>query len=260
MNRTIAKVAALLLRRTPAYVWYWEYQFKQWSTGDERARTFYSQFLRDGDLCFDIGANLGQRTKIFRRIGATAVAVEPQAQCMRVLRALYEKDPSVHLVQKAIGASDGEAEMLINESANSLSSLSSDYVHALKTSGRETNVRWNRRTMVQVTSLDSLIRQYGRPAFIKIDVEGYELEVLKGLSSSVSALSFEFTPEFLTMAQDCVLRLSKLGMSTFNLSLGETMDFHLKDWIGAEEMARMLSGRSGDASFLGDIYARATHQ
>lgn len=218
-----------------------------------KARAFYAQFMQEGDLCFDIGANLGKRTFIFRRMGVTTVAVEPQAQCRRVLRALYRRDTGVHIMPVAVGAVEGEAEMMVNVSANSLTTLSRDYVDALKTSGRETNLRWNRHTKVQVATLDGLIRQYGRPAFIKIDVEGYELEVLKGLSSPVNALSFEFTPELLEMAAECVLRLSRLGKGIFNLSLAETMEWAMEQWVDAAQLTRLLLARKGDASFLGDI-------
>lgn len=257
MRHSLEKLAARLLRRTPVYVWYWASRIRRWTEQDERARALYARFLREGDLCFDIGANLGQRTRIFRQMGVRTVTVEPQALCLRVLRALYRRDPGVQLVPLAVGAGDGEADMLVNDSANSLTSLSADYVQALRTGGRETNLNWNRRTRVQVTSLDALIRQYGRPAFIKIDVEGYELEVLKGLSSRVPALSFEFTPELLPMAQDCVRRLAGLGMTSFNLSLGESMALLRDPWVDAVEMERILASRPNDPAFLGDIYARA---
>ena len=47
--------------------------------------------------------------------------------------------------------------------------------------------------MVPVTTLDALIERHGVPSFVKVDAEGFEEEVLQGLSRSIKALSFEFT-------------------------------------------------------------------
>jgi len=46
---------------------------------------FYRVFVAAGDLCFDVGANLGNRTRCFRQLGCTVVAVEPQGECFRKL-------------------------------------------------------------------------------------------------------------------------------------------------------------------------------
>ncbi|MEN8172361.1 MAG: hypothetical protein ABFS03_05715, partial [Chloroflexota bacterium] len=55
---------------------------KVWTKHDQRMLGFYSQFIASNDLCFDVGANRGSRTKIFRQLGTRVVAVEPQAACV----------------------------------------------------------------------------------------------------------------------------------------------------------------------------------
>ena len=54
---------------------------------EERRRfeLFYSQFIRPGDLCFDVGANKGARAEIFLRLGARVVAVEPLPKCIAMM-------------------------------------------------------------------------------------------------------------------------------------------------------------------------------
>lgn len=158
-----------------------------------RMRDFYAGFIRPGDLCFDVGANLGDRTAVFLRLGARVVAVEPQARCRRRLLRRFGRNPRVVLVPRALGAQPGAAEMKVSE-ADTISSLSADWIARVQASGRFAGYAWNQTERVEVTTLDALIREHGTPAFCKIDVEGFEAEVLKGLSAPLRAVSFEFTP------------------------------------------------------------------
>src|SRR5690348_10138144 len=70
-----------------------------------RARALYAAFIKPGDLCFDIGAHVGNRTEHFLALGARVVAVEPQPAAMALLRRWYGSDPRVTLVEAALGAS-----------------------------------------------------------------------------------------------------------------------------------------------------------
>src|SRR5262245_62757796 len=74
----------------------------------------YGQFVRSGDLVFDVGAHVGDRVASFRRLGAGVVAVEPQRAMVRALRLLYGRDTSVTIEAVAIGRQPGRARMLIN--------------------------------------------------------------------------------------------------------------------------------------------------
>jgi FkbM family methyltransferase len=230
-----------------------EWSMRRGGEAERRASLFYSRFIRSGDLCFDIGANLGGRARIFRSLGARVVAVEPQAECMHLLRGFYGKTPGVVLVAKALGEAAGEGEMMISDQT-AISSMAADWISKVTRSGRFSDYTWSKRRMVQVTTLDALIRDYGLPAFIKIDVEGYEYPVLKGLSRPVPALSFEFTPEHLEPALSSVRHLSGLGSVRFNLSLGESLELSLKEWVSPETIVEIVSGYRNHPNF-GDIYA-----
>jgi hypothetical protein len=63
---------------------------------------------------------------------------------------------------------------------------------------------------VEVTTLDALIAKYGIPAFCKIGVEGFEAEVLKGLSQPLRMLSLEYHRDEAGQALECLNILSKL--------------------------------------------------
>ena len=106
---------------------------------------------------------------------------------------------------------------------------------------------------MDVTTLDVLIARYGSPAFIKLDVEGFEAEALQGLSQAAPALSFEFTTIQREVALACIERCSALGYISFNAALGESQSL-LNDWVSAGDIARWLS-ELPQAANSGDIYA-----
>src|SRR5665647_2562997 len=102
--------------------------------------------------------------------------------------------------------------------------------------------RWTRSVPVPMTTLDALVGKHGVPAFIKIDVEGFEQEALQGLSRAVKALSFEFTIIQRDVALACIERCIALGYTRFNAALGESQTFVNTDWVSGEAIARWLSG------------------
>jgi hypothetical protein len=134
--------------------------------------------------------------------------------------------------------------------------MSDRFIRGTQESGRFRGVDWGRTEEVEVTTLDALIAEHGMPRFVKIDVEGHEVEVLAGLSQPVPALSFEWTPELYEQARDCIGRLMELGDYEFNLSWGESMKFSRPAWRSADSMLRVLEEFSGESLQFGDVYAR----
>lgn len=228
-------------------------RFRKWSQEDQQRLVFYRQFIAPGDVVFDVGANLGNRAKVFHRMGAVVVAVEPQTQCADFLQTAFRSEKNFHLVRKALGSAPGEAEMMICP-ADTISSLSSQWVQAVQESGRFPGHQWNDRQRVDVATLDHLISQFGRPAFVKIDVEGFEDQVVAGLSTAVGGVSMEFTPEFIDSTLKCIDHLCSLGDPRFQLSIGESLEFTSAQWATADEIKRRLA--AAPAESFGDLYAR----
>jgi FkbM family methyltransferase len=232
-------------------------QLHSWTRFDQRALEFYSSLILPGGLCFDIGANIGNRVKIFLKLGSRVIAVEPQDKCIKILRRVFGTNPNLTIVEQALGHQEGFAQLSIGD-ACTLSSLSSDWIDAVRKSGRFSEYSWSNTQNVSVTTIDALIHKFGLPDFIKVDVEGYELQVIKGLSQPVRMISLEFTPEYLDSTFQSIDLLKRLGPICLNYSLGESMRLALHEWTGPEQMITILSGFKNDAVLFGDIYVRYT--
>ena len=214
----------------------------------------YVDFVRRGDLVFDIGAHVGDRVASFRRLGARVVAVEPQPAMVWVLKLLNGRRADVAIEAAAVGRLAGSTGLMINADNPTVSTASPAFVSAARDALGWESQRWTRSVEVPVTTLDALIGKHGAPAFIKIDVEGFEAEALQGLSRAVKALSFEFTTIQRDVAVACIERCIALGYARFNAALGESQTFVHADWVGGEEIARWVSGLPHAAN-SGDIYA-----
>lgn len=218
-------------------------------------KNFYSQFITEGDLCFDVGANIGNKTEIFLQLGYKVVAVEPQDYCVRILLERFGLDSNFHLINSALGQSEGQGELMIAE-ASTISSMSNEWIKAVKNSGRFTGYSWTSKKTVNITTLDNLIKKFGKPKFIKIDVEGFEYEVLKGISQPVNALCFEFTPEFIESTIKCLSHLNSLGNVLFNYTLGEELKLILDKWVDFDTMQELIIKQIKKDNNFGDIYAK----
>jgi FkbM family methyltransferase len=222
---------------------------------------FYSQFVRSGDLCFDVGANIGNRTGVFLELGATVVAVEPQDKCMRKLVKKYGNNKNVFLVHKALGCKEGMGNLMLSNS-HTVSSMSEEWVDSVRKSDMfftsTSAFQWNKNVTVPVTTLDKLIEEYGNPAICKVDVEGFEYKVIKGLSRTIGMISFEFTPtpELIKSTIESVRHLSGIGNARFNYSFGETMVMALDEWVDGEKISDILISIPEKTAFSGDVYVR----
>jgi len=222
-----------------------------------RMRRLYARFVTAGDLAFDIGAHAGNRTRALAALGCRVVAVEPQPDFARLLRRMFARAPGVTVVEHAVGRAAGHADLAVSERTPTVTTLSSAWRDARRFDADFTGVRWNRSVGVAVTTLDALIARYGTPSFVKVDVEGFEPDVLAGLSQPVRTVSFEYLPRALDLVEACASRLAELGDYRFTWSPGETFRLATERWLDAPELITSLGARAAQQR-SGDVYAVLT--
>lgn len=219
--------------------------------------TLYAKFVKPGETVFDVGAHVGDRIASFRRLGAKVVALEPQPDCAEAIRIIHGGDAKVMLMEQACGAAAGRITLHVNSANPTVTTASPAFIAAADGAGGWEGQVWDREIEVRVTTLDRLIANHGVPAFAKIDVEGFEVDVLKGLSTPMPALSFEFTTIQRDVALACLERLRGLGRYKFDVALGETQVMTFGSPVSGAEMAAYITSLPHSAN-SGDIYATLT--
>ena len=219
-------------------------------------RRHYRPLINPGDLVFDVGAHIGDRTLTFAALGANVLAFEPQPLPLAYLRWRTRGNPAITVLGIAVGEQVGTAELAVSERNPTVSTLSRSWRESIGNKNQGfSKVAWNQSVQVPVTTLSALIETYGEPQFCKLDVEGHEAAVLAGLDRPLPALSFEYVAGTLEVAQACIARLGALGNYTFNVSLGESRRLALSEWVGDQAMQAWLVANESQSS-SGDIYAK----
>ncbi len=211
-------------------------------------RDFYAEFVpAQGSLAFDVGAFRGDVTDALVRAGARVVAVEPNPRLARHLKRQFGS--TVVIEEAAVGDTPGAAELRVGHYEGH-STLSADWIDR---TGPE---RWASSVTVPVTTLDDLIARHGLPEFVKIDVEAYEAHVVRGLSTPVRALSFEFQCGSPAVLDEVLGLLGRLATYEFNFTLVDLCEF-ASDWTDEEGLRmRIASACAGHDDLYGDVFAR----
>lgn len=228
-----------------------------WRPGRQKAlREFYAPFIHPGDLVFDVGAHIGDRSAAFAALGARVIALEPQPHLVPWLQLFVRSHKQVKIRCEAVGAEPGNAKLAVSVLTPTVSTAAAMWRHNMSTKHTGfRGVKWGQTLQVRVTTLDHLIATYGEPQFCKIDVEGGEADVLAGLSRPLEALSVEFVRGATEIAVACVDRLETLGPYEYNAVAGEERRFVFDSWIGAKEAREWLEGGAAGLS-SGDLYAK----
>lgn len=200
-----------------------------------KSRKFYSKFIKKNDVCFDIGANLGMKSKLFLSLGARVIAFEPQSSCHSALLKIKESYKQFEFYPIAIGDENKEIELNLANHIE-IATLSKEFMAFYSSN----EIHWNNTEIVTVKTLNSVIEKFGTPDFCKIDTEGYELNILSSLSYSIPIVEFEFTEGFFENTLK-IIDLLHSETTTFNFILNENFQLKLNHWVSAEKLKNILS-------------------
>jgi FkbM family methyltransferase len=228
---------------------YWRIARRRQVQAREKQIDFYRRLLtglRPGDLIFDVGANEGFKTDLFLRLGARVIAIEPDETNQTILREKFLRFRLVRrplvIIGKAVSDKSAIETMWVDGPGSAVNTLSQKWATTLKgnkarhTYGHQ-GLDFSRQRNVETTTLEELISAHGVPAFIKIDVEGYELNVIRSLQRPVAYVSFEVNlPEFRPEGIQCIDLLGRLAADgRFNYAVDCEQGLELEKWLGADE-------------------------
>jgi len=165
---------------------------------------FITQALKPGDVFVDVGANAGHFSLIAAKRGAEVIAVEASPANCRLFRRNIEAnalESRIRLINAAAGNRSGTIELIENRINGMLSTTMSPEFPIQKP--------FTRKIVVPEINMDDVLGEenYKRIRFVKIDVEGAEPKVVRGLHRLIEngnenlEFCLEFTPYWLTSEQ-----------------------------------------------------------
>ncbi len=168
-------------------------------------------------LIFDIGANTGNFTQECLSVypEASIVSIEANDDLIPILKEKFLGNQKIVLLNYLMSSTNNQYIDFYISNTNTISTASHDWISLSRFSDAYS---WNRVIKKETINLDRLIEIYGKPDLIKVDVEGYELEVIRGLSSKQSEICFEWTEENYTNLNKICEYLHNLGYADFGFT------------------------------------------
>jgi FkbM family methyltransferase len=203
-------------------------------------------------IAFDIGANMGQTIDALLNNYDKIIAFEPNPSLAMGLRNRYDNSK---VIVEELGVSDKNEVKTFNISnSHVVSTFSNDWI----TNSRFTGVyNWDTTIQVNTITLDDIIKKYGIPYFIKVDVEGYEYEVFQGLTLLLEEtyFAFEWAEEQYERINNTVDYLKKLGYNNFAYTYQDRLlNLETINWENWENLTLHLDIKQDRKDKWGMIY------
>lgn len=183
------------------------------------------------NLIFDIGANRGAFTGQLLSLypQAAFITVEANPALKELLINRFSNNKNVTVISCALSTKHGEQIPFYICAVDTISTAEIDWISKSRFKGEPYSTT---PILVDTTSLDTLISRYGVPDLIKVDVEGYELAVVKGLTKKAKTICFEWAEEQYAKINQTVEHLQSLGYSKFAYTVEDryTTDLEYTAW------------------------------
>ena len=146
---------------------------------ERKESRYFLHYLKEGDICFDIGANVGYYTNLFAsRVGrrGRVIAVEPifrNVLLIQLASAINHTDDIATVLCAAV--SDADSPLSVSQRGDS---SYANIQSVIKDPGSQ----------VEGVTIDSLIKRFGLPRIdvLKMDIEGWEYKALQGMKGILS--------------------------------------------------------------------------
>ena len=188
------------------------------------------KYLKEGDIVFDIGANIGYFTLLFARLvgkKGKVYAFEPNSENMRLLKKNAEANgyTNIVFVEKAVSNKNEKMKFYLSNDSSTRHSL------------HENEYCRSSFIEVEAVALNDYFDAKQKVHFIKLDVEGAEFDALQGMSRLLQenekiTLVTEFTPDFLKNLninpKDFINFLQENNFTLFNVNENSIDPFTLE--------------------------------
>jgi FkbM family methyltransferase len=197
---------------------------------------FYESFIgKSNKLIFDVGANVGSKSRVFSLLSERVVLFEPDLENLKILNARLKNISRCVIIDCALSSNQSVATYYSIGNDSAYNSLSEKHINTIvKTRNILTDERQFSQYEVNTSTLDFFIDKYGVPDYIKIDVEGYEKEVIGGLNVLVPMIGVEANlPEFLPETIAIINYLEQLSNGAYLFNYAINNSFKLKEFVNA---------------------------
>ena len=203
---------------------------------EKNVKNIFIENISSGDVVIDVGANIGDYTLIAcKKVGDSGkvLSFEPLPETFSILKRNIQlnKITNCQHFQKAVGEKPGIANLYKSNASGTMAHLDSSL------NGKDLI----KKDETDVITIDAMLKSYDieNVNMMKIDVEGFEHEVILGLTKKSGIISFEFTSEFIEDAFKSINYLISLGYSDFNFSIGERRKFYT-EWKDAGAIKELI--------------------
>ena len=200
-------------------------------------------------LYFDIGCCIGRWIEANYSPDIMFVGIEPHKLQFKNCTEKFENKLNVKILNYLVADKFGVYDLYPYDE---ISTASKEWM----TKSRHRNVTWSAPYLVPSITLDYLIEMDGIPDYIKIDAEGFEYEVLKGLTQKVGMIAFEFVEEIPGAVWNCMKYLYDLGYVKFAWTKGDQYDYKPEKWTTYKDQVDEFKHlfRRGRQGYWGMIY------